>query len=154
MRTPDNCAKGGWPRSTIRRTRPAIYQGSPLQPMPELVPTMAGLIDDPDTGLWAWVPSSPVAQPRHRSAVVGKRNPKLLIWEADRGHRIHGWKARVAFAMNAAKTREPLTGPVCVWLDFRFDTPKSLVRRAKTDPVVEKTWVDSKPDLDNLRKPS
>ena len=39
-----------------------------------------------------------------------------------------------------------------MWLDFRLDTPKSLVRRAKTDPVVEKTWVDSKPDLDNLEK--
>lgn len=125
---------------------------SVVPPLLDVVPTLTDLLADSPDALRVWVQETPVAQPRHRSGIVGRRRPRLRTYEAPKGHPIFDWKARIVLAMREDRPRRPLDIPLAICLDYRFPTPQHLIRRPKTDPAVTKLWTDAKPDLDNLEK--
>jgi Holliday junction resolvase RusA-like endonuclease len=84
------------------------------------------------------IPAVPVAQPRHRIAVV---NGSARAYEAKKSHPIHDYKASVRMAAAQAYQGAPLTGPLSVSLCCVFST-KGKLRRPKP----------TKPDCDNLAK--
>lgn len=102
---------------------------------------------NPERNLWVRVPLEPVAQPRHRVAVVGG---KAHAYAAPRSHPIHTFKAAVALAASEAmQERPPWEGPIAVDIEFVFARPASM--RWKTKAMI-RTWHQKRPDLDNIIK--
>lgn len=95
------------------------------------------------------VHGKPIAQPRHRVAVVGGTGRAYLPAK----HPVHAWKQAVELAarraMAGALIHEPMTGPVAVYLRFFFERPKSQQRKTIDQPME---WHTKKPDADNLAK--
>ena len=90
------------------------------------------------------VPGDPVAQPRHKVSIRGKK-PVAYIPD---DHPIHGYKQAVQLAAKVAMAGQaPVAGPVLVTILFRFGRPKSHTKAARLDDNHKQ-----KPDLDNLCK--
>lgn len=92
------------------------------------------------------VPASPVAQPRHRAAVV---NGMAMTYEAPKSAPIHAFKAtcRVAYAHHVDSG--PFAGPLELKLWFVFPRPASRTRKRNQH---QRLWHASRPDCDNLAK--
>ena len=90
------------------------------------------------------VPGDPVAQPRHKVSIRGKK-PVAYIPD---DHAVHGYKQAIQLAGKVAMAGQaPVDGPVLVTVLFRFARPKSHSKAARADDNHAQ-----KPDLDNLCK--
>ena len=92
------------------------------------------------------VPAIPIAQPRHRIAVV---NGKGRAFGAKKSHPIHEFKATARMAFSELYDGPPLEGPislVCV-----FVMPRVSAQIWKTKPMPRLLHA-KKPDADNLLK--
>ena len=90
------------------------------------------------------VPGDPVAQPRHKVSIRGKK-PVAYIPD---DHPIHAYKEAVRLSARVAMAGlAPAEGPVLVTILFRFARPKSHTKAARLDDNHTQ-----KPDLDNLAK--
>ena len=93
------------------------------------------------------IPGVPVAQPRHRVAVVGGHARQ---YEAGKEHAIHTFKALAKIkAREALPGNQCLVDPLRLSVQFVFARPKRLNR--KSDPAWRLPMV-GKPDIDNLLK--
>ncbi len=124
----------------------------PIAPLPLLLTDWAEALADPAQAIQAWLPGNPVAQPRPRAGIMGARRDRLCVYQAPSGHPVYLWKAQVALALKVRRPKEPLEGPILLALDGRAPAPDSLVRSPKKSPRLAKTWMDVKPDIDNLAK--
>lgn len=84
------------------------------------------------------IPGEPIAQPRHQVA-----NGRAYI---PAKHPIHAYKDSLRLVARQSFSK-PLEGPIGVSLTFIFARPKRL-KKTRTD----RTWKDTKPDIDNLEK--
>lgn len=100
------------------------------------------------------VPGRPVSQPRHRARVVTLRDgtTRAQVYEAEGGAPIHGWKDALVRYASKHRPAHPITGPVSVLLEFRFDAPASNVKSPKRNPHLECGHHTVRPDADNLAK--
>ena len=86
----------------------------------------------------------PVAQPRHKVTIRGK---KPIAYIPD-DHPIYGYKEAVRLSARIAMAgKPPVAGTVLVTILFRFARPKSHTKAARADDNHRQ-----KPDLDNLAK--
>ena len=92
-----------------------------------------------------WIPGEFVSE-RKRSVRRGEFTTRIDT--PDRAT----FKAKVAvFALKAMKGSPPLTGPLCVVMDFVRPVPPSWPKNpTKANPWPDQPW--KKPDLDNLAK--
>ena len=92
----------------------------------------------------------PKGQPRARAFY----RPGLGCRMYDPGS-AEAWKQAVAAAIMPHKPEAPLTGPVCMNIEFSFPRPKSHYRTGKHAGELREDapqWHTSKPDRDNAEK--
>ena len=99
-----------------------------------------------DRSVFVIVPAVPVAQPRAKATTIGGH---ARMYEADKTHAIHAFKASVRLAWAEATDDPPHDGPVGMSAIFVMPRPKA--KRWKTKPMPRYRHV-IKPDLDNLVK--
>lgn len=90
------------------------------------------------------VPGAPVAQPRPRAVMRGRRAGVYV----DTSGPIGAYRDSVAALCRQAVT-ERFSGPVAVVLHFVFPRPQRMVWRRRPMPAE---WRCTKPDIDNLAK--
>lgn len=93
-----------------------------------------------------YVPAVPVAQPRPRAVSIAGM-PRL--YQADRHHPIHDFKASCRMSAIAAYAEEPLDEPIALTALFVMPRPKHLMWKRRAMPRVPQT---TGADLDNLIK--
>ena len=92
------------------------------------------------------VPAIPIAQPRPKARAFAGH---AQIYEADKSHPVHAFKASVRHAAAEAYQGAPLECPLYVSLLFVFPRPAN--KRWKKRPMPRE-WCPKKPDCDNLIK--
>lgn len=92
------------------------------------------------------IPAVPVAQPRHRAAVI---NGRAVTYEAPKSAPIHAFKATCRLAYETHMDAGPFAGPLAVQLWCVFPRPQSKTRKANRE---RRLWHASRPDCDNLAK--
>lgn len=93
------------------------------------------------------VPGLPIAQPRQRTTKTGFNYTPTR-------HPSNQWKATVALAWQQSGQRGPLTGAVCLWVEFVLPRPRTRPQKVPATVWKLASWVlhRSRPDLDNLVK--
>lgn len=92
------------------------------------------------------IPAIPVAQPRHRAAVV---NGMAMTYEAPKSSPIHAFKATVRLAYQRHVDGGPCDGPLGLKLTCVFPRPQSKTRKRAENPRL---WHAKRPDGDNVAK--
>lgn len=92
------------------------------------------------------IPAIPVAQPRHRAAVV---NGRAMTYEAPKSAPIHAFKATARMAYQTNAPGGPYAGPLALQLTCVFPRPKAKTRKRTDNPRL---WHAIRPDCDNLAK--
>lgn len=96
------------------------------------------------------VPAVPVAQPRQRHAIRGKKGGAQFVTNyTPADHPVNTFKAQVAWAAHNVFQGAPLTGPLSVTVLAFFHRPKNMIWKKRLMPREFKT---STPDNDNLEK--
>lgn len=96
-----------------------------------------------------WVPGEPIPQPRPRARAVKRWSDKhrrmvwtAVLYEAERGHPIFGWKDQVARVAKRHRPPEPITGPVELVVDVYLPRPLKHYIGGKPQRGVKPTAPD------------
>ena len=97
------------------------------------------------TAIHFTVPTLPVAQPRQRTRVAGKKAINYTPQDAP----VNAYKAALQQAATEAFSEAPLDCPLLLVVDFVLPRKKTLMWKKKPMPRMRHTI---KPDIDNLLK--